>query len=202
MGRWSQYDSDEHRLPEGLVRIAYDADTRVHTFRDTSSGKLYRSTPGNAYGTLYPVPDHLPSRPQAFAPEGGHHSRHRPRAAPETTFHDILPAHAITTSPPKGGSRSAKTLQRSQSTRVPSSSSHFNNSLHSRSKSVSNRTAQDRGQQGPYQHKRANTTTGTKSGFSLTSVFRSLSRSLTSARGRARQEKSTDDDRTREYRRL
>lgn len=30
----SRYDSDEERLPEGMERIGYDADTETYTYRD------------------------------------------------------------------------------------------------------------------------------------------------------------------------
>ena len=51
MGRWSQYDTDEERLPGGMQRIGYDADTETYTFRDTD-GSIYESAPGNRYGNL------------------------------------------------------------------------------------------------------------------------------------------------------
>ncbi|KAK0710686.1 hypothetical protein B0H67DRAFT_646123 [Lasiosphaeris hirsuta] len=51
MGRWSQLDSDEARLPEGMTRIAYDADTQVYTYRD-SDGSHWETAPGVRYGTL------------------------------------------------------------------------------------------------------------------------------------------------------
>ncbi|KAF8635555.1 hypothetical protein AX15_000208 [Amanita polypyramis BW_CC] len=154
MGRWSQHEEDTHRLPEGLVRVAYDTDTNQYTFRDTRTGKLYRSPPGEAYGKLYPVPEYCSSRPNAFAPEG--HARSPSKAqSPLTTFHDILPAHAITTSPIKcsppsnPGSRfptPVPTHLRIQSTRVPSSSSNEKNVLHSRSRSVPNESVRNRNQ--------------------------------------------------------
>ena len=34
MSRFSRYDSDEERLPEGMTRVGYDADTQVTTFQD------------------------------------------------------------------------------------------------------------------------------------------------------------------------
>ncbi|KAK8095736.1 peptidoglycan-binding LysM domain-containingprotein [Apiospora kogelbergensis] len=52
MGRWSQYDTDEERLPEGMVRIGYDADDQTYTFRDTNDGSIWESAPGNQYGRL------------------------------------------------------------------------------------------------------------------------------------------------------
>lgn len=54
MPRWSEFDTDEERLPEGFQRIGYDADTQVYTFRD-AEGKAWESAPGNRYGRLHPV---------------------------------------------------------------------------------------------------------------------------------------------------
>jgi hypothetical protein len=46
---------DIDRLPHGMVRTAYDADTRQYTFHDTTDGTRYVSAPGEAYGTLVPA---------------------------------------------------------------------------------------------------------------------------------------------------
>ncbi|KAK7695204.1 hypothetical protein QCA50_002394 [Cerrena zonata] len=54
MGRWTQYDEDEYRLPEGMKRVGYDADTRKYYFRD-SDGSLWQSAEGNQYGQLTQV---------------------------------------------------------------------------------------------------------------------------------------------------
>ncbi|KAI2613265.1 carbohydrate-binding module family 50 protein [Hypoxylon sp. NC1633] len=54
MSRWSQYDTDEERLPEGMQRIGYDADTQTYTFRD-ADGSIWESAPGNQYGQLHRV---------------------------------------------------------------------------------------------------------------------------------------------------
>ncbi|KAI1491013.1 hypothetical protein F5X96DRAFT_507074 [Biscogniauxia mediterranea] len=54
MGRWSQYDTDEERLPEGMQRIGYDADSQTYTFRD-ADGSIWESAPGNRYGRLHRV---------------------------------------------------------------------------------------------------------------------------------------------------
>ncbi|KAF2824693.1 hypothetical protein CC86DRAFT_295626 [Ophiobolus disseminans] len=51
MGRWTDMDDDSQRLPEGMKRIGYDADTQSYTFRD-ASGALYESAPGARYGEL------------------------------------------------------------------------------------------------------------------------------------------------------
>ncbi|KAI0137027.1 hypothetical protein BJ170DRAFT_589978 [Xylariales sp. AK1849] len=51
MGRWSHYDTDEERLPEGMTRIGYDADDQTYTYRDTD-GSTWESAPGSQYGRL------------------------------------------------------------------------------------------------------------------------------------------------------
>ncbi|KAI1167504.1 carbohydrate-binding module family 50 protein [Nemania serpens] len=56
MARWSEYDTDEERLPEGMQRIGYDADTQVYTFRDADGG-TWEGAPGNRYGQLRRVDD-------------------------------------------------------------------------------------------------------------------------------------------------
>jgi LysM repeat protein len=60
MSRWSEYDTDAERLPEGMQRIGYDADTQTYTFRD-ADGTIWESAPGNKYGQLRRVADALPS---------------------------------------------------------------------------------------------------------------------------------------------
>lgn len=56
MSRFSRYDTDEERLPDGMTRVGYDADTQVYTFQD-SDGSLWESAPGNQYGQLTKVSD-------------------------------------------------------------------------------------------------------------------------------------------------
>lgn len=56
MSRFSRYDSDEERLPEGMTRVGYDADEEVYTFQD-ADGSLWESAPGNRYGRLRKVSD-------------------------------------------------------------------------------------------------------------------------------------------------
>ena len=78
MGRWTQDDEvgilqgfvsalfsnisrqDGCRLPEGVIRIGYDADTGIYTFRD-EEGTIYTSSPYERYGYLTPV---KPSSPE------------------------------------------------------------------------------------------------------------------------------------------
>ncbi|KXN85773.1 hypothetical protein AN958_10956 [Leucoagaricus sp. SymC.cos] len=59
MGRWTQYDEDDYRLPEGMKRVGYDADTGRYYFRD-SDGAIWRSAEGSQYGELTKVAE-LPS---------------------------------------------------------------------------------------------------------------------------------------------
>jgi len=51
MSRWSRYDDDEYRLPDGMRRIGYDADTQVYTYQDDEGG-IWEGAPGNRYGEL------------------------------------------------------------------------------------------------------------------------------------------------------
>lgn len=65
-------DTDEERLPEGMTRIGYDADTQVYTYRD-SDGSLWEGAPGCRYGRLQRVPRSppLPSVTVPRSSEGG-----------------------------------------------------------------------------------------------------------------------------------
>ncbi|MCJ1294175.1 hypothetical protein MMC34_005732 [Xylographa carneopallida] len=51
MGRWSQYDEDDYRLPVGMQRVDYDADTHTYTYQDTD-GSYWEGAPGARYGSL------------------------------------------------------------------------------------------------------------------------------------------------------
>jgi hypothetical protein len=51
MSRFSRYDTDEERLPEGMTRVGYDADTQIYTFQD-ADGSYWESAPGCQYGQL------------------------------------------------------------------------------------------------------------------------------------------------------
>lgn len=55
MSRYHAYeDEDEYRLPEGLQRVGYDADTQTYTFQ-SSDGTIYSGLPGNRYGKIVPA---------------------------------------------------------------------------------------------------------------------------------------------------
>ncbi|KAL0934678.1 LysM domain-containing protein [Colletotrichum truncatum] len=73
MSRFSRYDTDDERLPEGMQRVGYDADTQTYTYRD-SDGSYWEGAPGNEYGHLTQVSG------------GGHASRHarQPVIDPDT----------------------------------------------------------------------------------------------------------------------
>ncbi len=61
------FGQDLFRLPEGVKRIGYDADTMCYTFID-KHGKLYWSAPGEEYGTLTLVAFSASTdRPEAFS---------------------------------------------------------------------------------------------------------------------------------------
>lgn len=59
MNRFTQFDEDSYRLPEGVKRIAYDADSQRYLFRDRL-GQLYQNEPGDEYGVLQPVKCPIP----------------------------------------------------------------------------------------------------------------------------------------------
>lgn len=54
MGRWAYLDTDEERLPEGMRRVAYDADTQIYSYMD-SDGSIWEGVPGAKYGRLHRV---------------------------------------------------------------------------------------------------------------------------------------------------
>ncbi|KAJ7846046.1 hypothetical protein B0H14DRAFT_2773213 [Mycena olivaceomarginata] len=104
MGRWTQEEEDSSRLPEGVKRIGYDADTARYKFCDRE-GNLYLGPPHEHYGQLTVVgkTSHpatpADDRPNAFASP----SDSRPELSVEVpvrgqgtvTFHDFVPAHLI-----------------------------------------------------------------------------------------------------------
>ncbi|TRM66913.1 hypothetical protein BD626DRAFT_627373 [Schizophyllum amplum] len=101
MGRWTQFDEDPFRLPDGFKRVAYDTDSKRYTFVD-AHGTKYVGNPGEEYGSMTPV-DALPvqPRPGAFSEE----YINRPLPASSDTeaassFLDILPSSRIGAAPP------------------------------------------------------------------------------------------------------
>jgi len=59
MGRWTQYDEDDYRLPEGMKRVGYDADSGRYYFRD-SGGSLWQGAVGAQFGEMTKV-NNLPA---------------------------------------------------------------------------------------------------------------------------------------------
>ncbi|KAK7464138.1 hypothetical protein VKT23_006301 [Stygiomarasmius scandens] len=51
MGRWTQYDEDSYRLPEGMERIGYDSDSGRYIFRDRD-GSIWQGQPGAQFSEM------------------------------------------------------------------------------------------------------------------------------------------------------
>ncbi|KAF7340980.1 Peptidoglycan-binding domain protein [Mycena sanguinolenta] len=51
MGRWTDQDSDEARLPAGMERIGYDSDTGRYYFRD-GSGSVWQGAQGAQFSEM------------------------------------------------------------------------------------------------------------------------------------------------------
>ncbi|OJA07923.1 hypothetical protein AZE42_03682 [Rhizopogon vesiculosus] len=97
MSRFTQFDEDSYRLPEGVKRIAYDADTQQYAFRDPS-GQLYQNAPGEKYGVLKPVSALATPRRRVTITERRDPALIRARSIkhPAKTFDDFLPPEYIT----------------------------------------------------------------------------------------------------------
>jgi len=54
MGRWTQYDEDDYRLPEGMKRIGYDADSGRYYFRN-SDRTIWEGGIGAEFGEMTKV---------------------------------------------------------------------------------------------------------------------------------------------------
>jgi hypothetical protein len=66
MGRWAHLDTDEERLPEGMIRIGYDADRQVYTYRDRHDQSIWEGAPGCKYGRLHQISRGAPRLPSVF----------------------------------------------------------------------------------------------------------------------------------------
>ncbi|KAG2069779.1 hypothetical protein BDR04DRAFT_1232044 [Suillus decipiens] len=93
----AHFDEDSYRLPEGIKRIAYDADTQQYTFRDRS-GQLYQNPSGETYGVLKPVSAPAAPRRRVTITERRDPALIRARSVkrPAKTFDDFLPKEYIT----------------------------------------------------------------------------------------------------------
>ncbi|KAI4521703.1 hypothetical protein K525DRAFT_200612 [Schizophyllum commune Loenen D] len=95
MGRWTQFDEDSYRLPEGFKRVAYDTEIKRYTFVD-SKGVAYVGNPGEEYGPMTPKADLESSRPGAFAEDNQDRPQlSRPTTKSSSSFHEFLPSHRI-----------------------------------------------------------------------------------------------------------
>ncbi|KAI0249506.1 hypothetical protein BJV78DRAFT_1226617 [Lactifluus subvellereus] len=65
MGRWSQYDEDDYRLPEGMKRVGYDADSGKYFFRD-KDGHLWEGQDGARFGEMTQGMHALSKVPRSF----------------------------------------------------------------------------------------------------------------------------------------
>lgn len=72
------YTEDADRLPHGMVRCGYDADTQTYFFRDRRDGSTWEGTAGNYYGLMNRV-----SRARSLAPRA---------ARPQTPEHNEAPS--------------------------------------------------------------------------------------------------------------
>ena len=66
MGYKADLDYDNDRLPHGMTRVGYDADTQIYTYRD-SDGSYWEGPPGSRYGTLYRVSKAAAPRMPSFS---------------------------------------------------------------------------------------------------------------------------------------
>ncbi|KAF7371133.1 hypothetical protein MSAN_00748600 [Mycena sanguinolenta] len=117
MGRWTQYNEDSTRLPEGMKRIGYDADTARYTFCDRE-GNIYMGPAHEEYGLLSLVRKSGRSRPasptddrfasdQCSLPDTSESDSELSESelsvsvpTPAKTFHDLLPPHLIASPSP------------------------------------------------------------------------------------------------------
>ncbi|GAW08377.1 carbohydrate-binding module family 50 protein [Lentinula edodes] len=121
MSRFTQYSEDSTRLPVGLQRIAYDADTQQYTFRD-ENGRLYYSASGESYGCLTSAGNGSAARAGEVPmtepkPKRSPTSRSSPSLPAPKSFYDILPPESI------ASAGSTTSLKSSPSPSSPSSSS-------------------------------------------------------------------------------
>jgi hypothetical protein len=52
MSRRSRYDEDARRLPEGMKRVGYNANTQRYTFQDQKDRTFWEGPEGSRFGKL------------------------------------------------------------------------------------------------------------------------------------------------------
>ncbi|KAH8094642.1 hypothetical protein BXZ70DRAFT_350497 [Cristinia sonorae] len=107
MGRWTQYDEDDYRLPAGVKRVGYDADTGKYYYR-SRDGSMLEGAEGATYGELRPASGNVtfeepaedddveaaPSRSdgyQALATDAGETAQHRARWGNTQAYRTMFP---------------------------------------------------------------------------------------------------------------
>ncbi|OXV06120.1 hypothetical protein Egran_06112, partial [Elaphomyces granulatus] len=91
MGYWSQFDEDSTRLPPGLRRIGYDADTATYTYED-SDGIRYEGAPCCEYGVLTKTESSTPARRIYSSRSNALHSSFKPRSSTPQNSAERSPA--------------------------------------------------------------------------------------------------------------
>jgi hypothetical protein len=71
---------DSYRLPDGFVRVGYDADTQSYIYQD-SRGVSWEGGPGERYGSLRPTFNYSCARLSPITQRAGETTTHRPTAA-------------------------------------------------------------------------------------------------------------------------
>ena len=97
MGRWTQYDEDEYRLPEGMKRIGYDADSGRYFFRDRS-GAIWQGAEGAEFSEMTKVSgpthnandDDVEAAPSPARPDGYQPLNHDPQTYTITSPYKTL----------------------------------------------------------------------------------------------------------------
>jgi len=105
MDRWTQYDQDSYRLPQGLIRIGYDDQSQRHFFRDTNSGRIYQGEPRAEFGGVLTPTVPFDEESMVWGKPGRSTTRNLPTnldttSPPPKSFSDILPPSLIASSSP------------------------------------------------------------------------------------------------------
>ncbi|KIY49735.1 hypothetical protein FISHEDRAFT_72369 [Fistulina hepatica ATCC 64428] len=90
--RWACYDDDFYRLPNGIERIGYDADTGRYTYRETNTGHVFECRPGER---IQP-PGKEAADSRGMFESSSRLPRNREGGSSISSFRDILPASAVT----------------------------------------------------------------------------------------------------------
>ncbi|KAH9065109.1 hypothetical protein EDB83DRAFT_761125 [Lactarius deliciosus] len=116
--RFVKHEEDIDRLPHGMIRTGYDADTRQYTFHDNTTGVQFISAPGEKYGTLLPT-----ATANYVKPKRGANRRLTLQAYDRPVlFEGDLPREP--------GSRGHKSAPSSPASRSPTSPSEHSGSTH------------------------------------------------------------------------